>query len=341
MRGESMTLQIGTAAVLVMFVAGPALAVNIETVPVGNPGNAPYMRIVGPCGAVDYEYEIGMYEVTAGQYCEFLNAVAVTDTYGLYNVNMSSHAYGCKIEQTGVPGSYTYSVGMDWAERPVNFVDWGDAVRFCNWLENGQPTGAQNLSTTEDGSYYLNGAMGNYALGLVRRYQRDGIWAIPNEDEWHKAAYHKNDGVTGDYFLVPTSSDNPPSNVVTDPDPGNNANYLDDYLHFGNGTWSIGSPYYRTEVGEFESSESPYGTFDQGGNVWEYTDTIRSTGLQCVIRGGSAFGGIGYLAAWQLSHSYLEYEDYDLGFRVAYVPEPGTLGLLMLGGLALMRWRRG
>ena len=37
------------------------------------------------CGSVGYNYNIGKYEVTAGQYTEFLNAVARTDTYGLYN----------------------------------------------------------------------------------------------------------------------------------------------------------------------------------------------------------------------------------------------------------------
>ena len=28
---------------------------------------------------------MGEYDVTVGQYCQFLNAVAATDTYGLYN----------------------------------------------------------------------------------------------------------------------------------------------------------------------------------------------------------------------------------------------------------------
>ena len=42
-------------------------------------------------------------------------------------------------------------------------------------------------------------------------------------------------------------------------------------LHDG---YTIGSPYYTTEVGEFENSESPYGTFDQGGNIWEWNETV-------------------------------------------------------------------
>ena len=110
---------------------------NIETVPVGNPGNAGELSGSGAggygpdriCGAVDYEYNIGKYEVTAGQYTEFLNAVAVTDTYGLYNTNMDTSSYGCQIQRSGSSGSYSYSVAGDWTNRPVNYVSWGDAAR--------------------------------------------------------------------------------------------------------------------------------------------------------------------------------------------------------------------
>ncbi|MBN1489479.1 MAG: hypothetical protein JXA69_06125, partial [Phycisphaerae bacterium] len=86
---------------------GDLLTVNIETVPVGNPGNAGEWSGqsyggCGPdrvCGAVDYTYNIGKYEVTAGQYTAFLNKVAATDAYGLYNTNMWSSSYGCKIQR--------------------------------------------------------------------------------------------------------------------------------------------------------------------------------------------------------------------------------------------------
>ena len=48
--------------------------------------------------------------------------------------------------------NYTYTVAPDWASRPVNEVGWGDAARFADWLHNGQPTGMQDLTTTEDDS---------------------------------------------------------------------------------------------------------------------------------------------------------------------------------------------
>ncbi len=327
-------------AIVVCAGVGAAQAgVVIDTVAVGNPGNAPDTRYATPgYGAVGYGYGIGKYEVTTGQYCEFLNAVAATDTYGLYTTNMWSADYGCKIQRSGGPGSYTYEVlddpdvpGPEWANRPVNYVSWGDAARFSNWLHNGQPTGAQSLSTTEDGSYFLNGATSNAALLAVTR-KPNATRALPTEDEWYKAAYHKNDGVTGNYWDYPTSSDILPSNDLIDPDPANNANF------YQNG-YTIGSPYYRTEVGDFENSESPYGTFDQGGNVWEWNEAVLY-GSDRGLRGGAFYSDSYVLrASRRYDCGYPAYEIGTIGFRVSGVPEPASLTMLALGVLAVLRRR--
>ena len=242
-----------------------ATTMDMPLMTVGNLGNA--ADSTGH-GAVDYTYNIGKFEVTAGQYTEFLNAVAATDTYGLYDPNMAEPFYsrGSNIQRGGSSGTYTYSVAADREDRPVNYVSWGDAARFANWLTNGMPTGAQDLTTTEDGSYFLNGAPPGAGLLQITR-RSNARYVIPSEDEWHKAAYHANDGVTGNYWDYPTSTNSAPSNDCIDPDPGNNANFY----HWGE---TIGIPYYRTEVGEFENSESPYGTFDQSGNVYEWNEAI-------------------------------------------------------------------
>jgi len=58
---------------------------SISLVPVGNPGNA---NDTTGYGSVGYNYSIDKYDVTLGQYTQFLNAVAKTDTYGLYNSYM-------------------------------------------------------------------------------------------------------------------------------------------------------------------------------------------------------------------------------------------------------------
>ena len=61
-------------------------------VTVGNPGNAADTRYDATgFGSVGYVYQIGKYEVTAGQYTEFLNAVAKADPNGLYNTAMGDH----------------------------------------------------------------------------------------------------------------------------------------------------------------------------------------------------------------------------------------------------------
>jgi len=108
-------LLVGAVAAILALACPPARAtVTIETVPVGNPGNAADTEYATPgYGAVGYEYNIGKYEVTAGQYTEFLNAVAHVDTYGLYNPEMWSSDYGCKIQQASTGTGYWYSVAAD------------------------------------------------------------------------------------------------------------------------------------------------------------------------------------------------------------------------------------
>ncbi len=54
-------------------------AVTIDMVSVGNAGNA--ADPLTGYGSVSDAYAIGKYEVTIGQYSEFLNAVAATDSY--------------------------------------------------------------------------------------------------------------------------------------------------------------------------------------------------------------------------------------------------------------------
>jgi len=321
------------------FLAGPVFAVNIETVPVGNPGNAGELSGEGAggwgpdriCGAVGYTYNIGKYEVTAGQYCEFLNKVAKTDTYGLYNTGMANTQDGSGISRSGSSGSYTYTVNSAFVNRPVNWVSWGDSARFANWLHNNQPTGAQGASTTERGAYTLDGATSDAALLAVNR-NSDWKWAITSEDEWYKAAYHKNDGVTGNYFNYPTSSDSVPGRDLSDAS-GNNANY------YGSPS-PIDSPYYTTVAGEFQNSDSPYGTFDQGGNVWEWNEAVLY-GSYRGLRGGSFSLNDYYLLASGRYH-YFPSDEYDsIGFRVSEVPEPGTMALLAFGGIGVLRRRRG
>ncbi|MCE9525558.1 MAG: SUMF1/EgtB/PvdO family nonheme iron enzyme [Planctomycetales bacterium] len=316
-------------------------AIAIQTVSVGNVNNtadtAAHSGNPAGQGAVNYAYNIGKYEVTAGQYTAFLNAVAKTDTYGLYNAVMDSDDIGCQITRHSTSGSFSYDFSgrpsgteADWVNRPVNYVSFWDACRFANWLHNGQPIGLQGNSTTEDGAYTLtaNGITNN----TITR-NPGAQWAVTSEDEWYKAAYHDKTAAT--YFDYPTGTNSVPSNVLGIPtDPGNNAT-------FHNNGYTIGNPYYRTEVGAHENSESPYGTFDQGGNVWEWNEVIY--GSDRGLRGGSySNGDIGLQSTYRSSFypTYVGSEYSLVGFRVAQVPEPSSLGILGLGVVGMLSKRR-
>lgn len=318
------------AIVIVFFATATVQAVTIDLVSVANPGNAPDTRYIGnSVGSVDHVYLIGKYEVTAGQYTEFLNAVAKADPNGLYNTSMGdpgSPSLGANIQRTGSSPNYSYSVAADWADRPVNYVSFWDAARFANWLDNGQPTGAQGPGTTEDGAYHDVGNQTLFGRNTSAKF------FVPSENEWYKAAYHdKTAGVAANYFDYPTGSNAAPGiNINETTNPGNNANYLGS---------AIGSPYYRTVVGEFELSDSPYGTFDQGGNVAEWNDTLLDPGRG--LRGGP----------WNSNNPTEQHaqgrgasrlapasESLGIGFRVASlaVPEPSTILLAVAAITSLL-----
>jgi len=269
-------------------VASPAI---IDWVTVGDPGNACETQSQGCFGAVAYTYQIGKYEVTNAQYVEFLNAVADTDSNGLYDTNMGS-GYG-GITRSGSPGSYTYSTIPGREEKPVIYVSFYDALRFANWLHNGQLTGAQDSSTTENGAYDMS-----LGISVVRKAGAKVF--LTSEDEWYKAAYFNGTA----YFAYPAGSNAQTTCAL----PGATSNTANCDNVVGN----------HTDAGSYTGSASPYGTFDQGGNVSEWNETLFLS-WDRGRRGGDFYNWPDDLAASHRLTAFPAASNYLFGFRVARI----------------------
>lgn len=290
-----------------------ARASMIDMVTIDNAGNAPDTRYNSiAVGSVGYDYQIGKFEVTARQYTEFLNAVAKEDLNGVYS-------FSTGIQRNGSSPNFSYSVNGDLADRPVHDVSFWDAARFANWLHNNQPSGAQGPGTTEDGAYINIGNQTTFAR------QPGAKFFIPTEDEWYKAAYHNRAaGLAASYFDYPTGTNAVPGRDMNETtNAGNNANYfLSGHL--------IGAPYYRTVAGEFELSDSPYGTFDQGGNVYEWNETKVANSSRGVRGGSFDLDSSNLHASLRVTDLAPTGEYSNVGFRVAsLVPEPGSITLFL------------
>jgi MYXO-CTERM domain-containing protein len=324
------------------FLCITAEGITIDTVPIGDPGN-PNHSAACLCGGVGYLYDFGKYEVTVGQYTAFLNAVAATDTYSLYSTNMASDLAIAGISRTGSPGSYLYSV-IGSANHPVTYVSWGDAARFANWMHNGQPPGPEGPATTETGAYTLNGAVTDSALTAVVR-NPGATWVLPTIHEWHKAAYYQPTAKGGDsdgYWKWPMKTNNQP---YSDQPPGATPNntrvanvyqndglsngYDDGYAVTGATTFNSNQNY-LTDVGAYASSPSYYGTFDQRGNVSEWSERKESNNTRFLL-GGSwqiDFELVGWSSEDDGYLMFPSNEFNEWGFRLANVtasiPEPSS-----------------
>ena len=294
------------AAVGCLMASNAKATITIPTVPVGNAGNAAHSS---GYGAVAYTYNIGATEVTNAQYAAFLNVKARSDPFFLYNTDMAGLLGG--ITRSGSPGSYTYSTVSGRANNPVNYVSFWDATRFANWLHNGQGSG-----DTETGAYTLT--PGGISANTITR-NAGWQWAVTSENEWHKAAYHQPASAGGDsdnYWLYPTQSNAVPTTAQ--------ANY--------NGVIGNTAP-----VGSYAANY--YGTFDMGGNVWEWNEGIPVSPRG--VRGGSFSFNDVYLRS-DFRSTLMPYNELNsVGFRVSQVPGPGSVALLAIGGLGALRRRRG
>ena len=201
-------------------------------------------------------YYIGQYEVTFGQWIEFLDELSpeerrrrsprsVNPQTSLTLTEIGPKRW--RLALTPTTQTYTAETGQrlryehrakrveqDWTKFPVSAISYDDAVAFAAWLDRtGRIPGAR----------------------------------LCDEYEWERAAR----GADARTF---------PSGSTLLPDDANiDVTYGRDPLAFG-----------PDEVGSHPASRSPIGADDMAGNVWEWTRSVQIPGAP-VFRGGAAWFG--------------------------------------------------
>jgi formylglycine-generating enzyme required for sulfatase activity len=303
----------------VLFGSQSASAVTIPWAPVGNPGNFNDPATGSQYGGVAFNYSIDKYDVTNSQYAEFLNTKDPTgaNTLGLWSSHMADATRGGISFITGNANGSKYVLTAGRQDHPVNFVTWYDAIRFANWLNNGQGSG-----DTETGAYTLLGGTPTPSNGNSITRNAGATVFLPNENEWYKAAYY--DPGTSSYFQYATSSNSTP--IASGP------TGLANYANYNNAVGNL------TDVGAYTGTTSPYGAFDMNGNVYQWNEALIGGSFRG-LRGSSFLNS---LSDSLLSSSRKNDGDPSdqagliFGFRVASVPEPSSLALAALGVACLV-----
>jgi hypothetical protein len=171
-------------------------------------------------------------------------------------------------------------------QQPAGNIRWYDAAAFVNWL---------NVSSGRAPAYKLT-FLGSWSMQLwseaeswdndpgpgvdLNRYRHKDAWYfIPSEDEWYKAAFHKNDGVTANYWDYATATNTIPDGIDFSNDPVFDIVFEQGFIQWiPNAVTHVGLP-------------SAYGTFAQNGHMWEwfespYDGTTDSPSEHRGVRGG-------------------------------------------------------
>ena len=292
---------------------------SIDFVGIGNPGNgADTTGAPNPAGSVPYVYRMGKYEVSR-------DMITKANTEGSLLIPLTDMS--------------SYGYGDNRANAPATGLNWNQAARFVNWLNTSEGFTPAYKFAVQPGEVGYNAnayidlwQSGDVGYNSANLFRNDlAHYFLPSVDEWYKAAYY--DPTSSSYFNFATGSDTFPTPVASGTTAGT-AVY---------GQTLATGPADITLAGGL----SPYGTMGQGGNVREWEETEldlvnNSAGSPRDLRGG-----------WWLDINYVDLGvsirnssdptngHYYVGFRVASVPEPTTITMLLYGlaSLALLRRR--
>lgn len=230
-----------------------------------------------------------------------------------YSISDREVSYG-EWAASGLSGGATYTNALG-AAAPVVNISWDQAAQYCNWLTSGDVnTGAYTISGgTVTGTTDHDGLD---MAALVSVYNT--VYVMPTSAEWKKAAYWNGSAQT----LYANGSD------VTAPLAETHAIY--NRANDGNPPSSI--PWEVTN-GTVEQN----GTYNMTGNVWEWQE-VGAGDATVTFNGGDWFLGETFIKS-DFDASDSKGGAYNIGLRVAAIPEPGTISLMGLSTISLFMTR--
>jgi hypothetical protein len=258
-----MLLAVMGSACALAFGDEPLVIYGYEYARVGDPGNRattdeeipmfPGVRI----GAVEYEFSLGIREVSLEEQLEFVQAY-----YPFHIAKAGGSIADFDLSGEGINAAFGF-VELSPGHTPNEpaHIGWEYAARYINWLHHGKVVEAWAFETgVYDASTFVRNDDG---VWQHQQHRSPGArFFMPTLDEWTKGAYwdpSKSDGAGG-YWRFPNGSDDEPL-------PG---------LPSEGGERNAGErPTFPLGVMSYPDVRSPWGMVDMAGGRRELSETAR------------------------------------------------------------------
>ena len=284
-------------------------------------------------GSVGNTFTIGFVPIgNAGNANDTVNGAGTNYGAVPYNFNMSTYAIS-QDQLAKASNSLGISLGGGaWVgSQPAANVTWYQAAAFVNYLNTS--TGHAKAYNLDAGATALTlwtpSDAGYDASNLYRN--SNAYYFLPSENEYYKAAYYDPNKAGGaGYWLYATGSNAIPTAVASGTAAGT-------AVYNGAGT--------QPALVDQSGGLSPYGTRGQSGNVYEWNESAvdgvnNSSSEGRTIRAGYYLSDFRSLRSSDNTWDPPSISATNIGFRVASVPEPSCMILMLGSGMILLARRR-